>query len=447
MPKQFDLLIIGGGSAGIALAAKATNLGAKCAIIEQSHLGGTCSNLGCIPKKLMWFAAETKEFIDDAEGFGLSIKDRKFNWQHLLKQREKHISNIRVYFEEYLAKKKITLIRDSAKFVSPNIVAAGNNSFSAKHIVIATGARPRLPDIPGSDYGITSDDFFLLDKQPKKIAVVGSGYIALELSCILQLLGSEVTLIIRGNNILKNFDPLIAEILFNHLFKNKINIIKQTTINKIEKIDGQLKIYTNDTILPESYDHILWAIGRTPNIDELNLAVTDVQTNMDNTIKIDKNFHTHAKNIYAIGDVTPYPQLATVAIAQGKQLASIIFSIKIEKYNFNQIPTALFTIPPAGMVGLTEPEAIKKYGNKKIKVYQKNFISLYDSLSPSPYPAAIKIICTGRSEKIVGCHIVAREAHEIIQGFAVAINMGATKADFKYCLAIHPTIAEELLKF
>lgn len=445
MSLHFDLLIIGGGSGGIAAAAKATDFGAKCVIFEHSHLGGTCSNFGCIPKKLMWHAASISEYLKSSQNYGFTLNSPSFNWKDFLAARENHIGKIRDYYQEYLAKRKITLVRDTARFIDQNTILAGNQSFVAKHIIIATGTKPIVPDIPGSEHGITSDDLFLLENQPKKIAIIGSGYIAVELSCILQSLGSEVTLIIRTERILKNFDSMISDILLKQL-KTKLTVIEKSSVTNVEKNAQGLQLYVNKELLDKTFDAVLWATGRAPVFDDLNLATTKIKINENQSIQTNHRFETNVKNIFAIGDVTVYPQLAPIAIAQGKMVAANIFGDKKINYNLSLIPTAVFAIPPAGAIGLTESEAIKKYGKQNIVTFQKSFVALFDSINSEPLPGAIKLVCVKKNHQIIGCHLVARDAHEIIQGFVLAMNKGATLSDLKNCLTIHPSVAEEIMK-
>ncbi len=448
---HFDFIAIGGGSGGIASAAAAAKLGVKAAIIEPRELGGTCVNRGCVPKKAMWYAAEVAHHAKLAKDYGFGSKLGDLDWAKLTAAREKYIGNIHRFYDGYLDRLNIEHIKGYGKFVDANTVEVNGEKYTADHIVIAPGGAPTIPDIEGAEHGITSDGFFELESQPKKVLVVGSGYIAVELAGVLGALGSEVTLAFRKESILRSFDPMIAESLMEQMEKDNIRLMKLHTPEKmIKEPDGTLtmrfEIGSEECTSHGGFDCVIWAIGRTPQTEALNLQAIGIEASKRGYIDTDGFQNTTAEGVYAIGDVTGRAQLTPVAIAAGRRLARRLFNGEKDlRLEYDNIPSVVFSHPPIGVVGYSEPEAVGRFGEEQIKVYTSRFTPMLTALTAHRQPAAMKLVCQGDNEKVVGLHVIGAGADEMLQGFAVAIKMGATKADFDNTVAIHPTGAEEFV--
>ncbi|MCF6766081.1 glutathione-disulfide reductase [Thiotrichales bacterium 19S3-7] len=447
--EHFDLISFGGGSGGLACAIASARLGKRVAIIEGKALGGTCVNVGCVPKKAMWYAANLAEGLHfDVKGYGFNVEIEDFNWNKLKNQRDQYINNIHQSYDSTLKSLDITHIHGWGKFLDNKTIEVNNTRYSADHIVVAPGAKPQIPTfIEGYEHGLTSDDFFALETQPKRVVIVGGGYIGVEIAQVFHALGSQTTLLVRKSKPLRLFDSMISEVLTECMEKTNFDLRVNTQIEKVIKTDNnQLELILNNGESINEVDALFWCTGRVPNTDNLNLSSTDIQVNADGTIKADAYQNTNISGIYAIGDITGQAQLTPVAIAAGRRLARRLFNGETNlKLNYDLIPSVVFAHPPIGTVGLTEEEATETYGQDNIKVYQSRFSSLYSAISGFRMPTVVKLIVTGENEKIVGCHLIGTGADEILQGFAVAINMGATKADFDNTIAIHPTSAEELV--
>jgi glutathione reductase (NADPH) len=447
MATHYDLIVIGGGSGGLSVAERAARYGRHCAIIETGRLGGTCVNVGCVPKKVMWYAASLAHTFDDAAGYGFRLDYFGFDWQQLKTARDHYIGNINEWYLGYLAEAKVDLIRGFARFVDAHTVEAGGEQFTADHIVIASGGRPQIPDVPGAELGITSDDVFALTSCPRRIAIAGSGYIAVEMAGMLRALGAEVTLLVRKDQVLRAFDAMLSEQLLQHLREDGITVLTHTQIQVVTRLaDGTLKLQCDSASasLLET-DCLLWAIGRIPNTDALDLAAAGLTANPDGTITTDAWQNTAISGVYAIGDVTHRFHLTPVAIAAGRRLADRLFDDQPERrLIYENIPTVVFSHPPIGTVGLTEAEARQQYGDT-LKIYQTQFRPMYHAFTGRSTQTCMKLICAGAEERIVGCHLIGEAVDEMLQGFAVAIRMGATKRDFDDTVAIHPTSAEELV--
>jgi glutathione reductase (NADPH) len=446
MNKHFDLLVIGGGSGGVAISNRAASYGAKCALIESGRIGGTCVNVGCVPKKVMWNGANLMHAIEEAADYGIGVPSRSFDWATLRRQRDQHVLDLNGLYERTLVKNGVEIIQASARFVGPKTVKAGAATFTADHIVIAVGGRPFLPDLPGVGFGITSDGFFELAAQPMKAAVVGGGYTAVEIAGLLRALGSEVTMLCRRVHFLNDFDPLLRDELMKQMLADGIRIISQTRITKVEKATDGLRITQENGGVVEGLDGLLWAIGRQPNTDRLDLRATGVAVDAGGAVVTDAYQATNVAGIYAIGDVIGKIDLTPVAIAAGRRLADRLFGgMKDRKLDYENIATVLFTHPPIGTIGLSEHDAVKVYGVSQVKVYETTFTPMYHAFTRRKVKCSLKLVVTGETEKIVGCHVIGPGADELMQGFAVAVRMGATKRDFDDTVAIHPTVAEELV--
>lgn len=455
---RFDLLVVGGGSGGIATAARAAMHGAKVALAEPRELGGTCVNRGCVPKKAMWYGAEIAQMIRWAPDYGFTVEQNGFDWRQLKAARNRYIQNIHGFYQRYLEGLNITHLRGYASFIGPKQMRVGDIEVEAEHIVLAPGGRPARPKIPGSELGITSDEFFELDEQPGKVLVVGSGYIAVELAGVLNSLGSEVSLAVRKEQILRSFDPLLGETLMAQMQQDGIQVYTLHVPQWVKQENGKLTVCFQTG--PESceqyqgFDTVIWAIGREPATGDLNLAVTGVKVDGRGYIPVDDYQNTNVPGIYAVGDVTGRAQLTPVAIAAGRRLARRLFNGEAGLHlDYSLIPTVVFSHPPIGTVGMSEPEAVARFGENSVKTYTSSFTPMLSALTRHPQPARMKLVCridpdapedTSR-QKVVGLHVIGTGADEMLQGFAVAIGMGATKADFDNTIAIHPTAAEEFV--
>lgn len=446
MTQHFDYLAIGGGSGGIASANRASMYGQKCAIIEEKYLGGTCVNVGCVPKKAMWYAGQIADAFKFAPDYGFNATVQPLDWQKLIENRDAYISRIHGSYDRVLAKNGITVINGFARFVDAHTVEVNGELITADHITIATGGRPQWPDIPGAEYGIDSDGFFALKQQPKRVAIVGAGYIAVEIAGVLHALGSETHLLLRKDKPLRTFDNMLSDTLTELMQKNGPTLHTQTEIQRVAKqADGSLLLQLN-TGKTLSVDCLIWAIGRVPATDNINIEKTGIIPDDNGYIPTDKYQNTSVKGIYAVGDNTGRAQLTPVAVAAGRRLAERLFNNKPDEHlNYDTIPTVVFSHPPIGTIGLTEAEAIKQYGSDNIKIYRSEFTAMYSALTQHREPTRMKLICAGKDEKIIGLHVIGFAADEMLQGFGVAIKMGATKADFDNCVAIHPTSAEEFV--
>ena len=447
--KKFDLICIGAGSGGIAAGVMAAKLGKKVAIIEKNELGGTCVNRGCVPKKAMWYAANLAHQLQhDYKGYGFDIKDHTFSWKTIVDKRNNYITNIHKYYDKLLKNNNILHINAWGSFKSDKVISLDNGeNITADTIIISPGAYPVIPNIPGSEYGITSDEFFDdLPNQPKKAVVVGAGYIAVELTGVLHSLGTETSLLIRKKKFLRNFDDSLSDTLMECMLKDKVDIRVETQIKSvIKKPNGLLDIELNNNQKINNVDCLIWAVGRNPNTNNLGIENTTLITK-NGFVPSNEYQETNIKNIYSIGDVTGNAQLTPVAIAAGRRLARRLYNNETGlKANYLNIATVVFSHPPIATIGLSENEAIKLYTKENIRIYKSNFTPLYSAISGYRTPTSIKLIVQGTNEKIIGCHIIGLNADEMIQGFAVAINMGATKSDFDNTIAIHPTSAEELV--
>ena len=442
---EYDYIALGGGSGGIASAARAAQNGAKVALIEFNKLGGTCVNVGCVPKKAMWFAAQIAEAMEIAPDYGFDITRNGLDWNTLITARENYIANIHKFYNGYLDRLNIDHINGWGKFISDNTIEVDGEQYTAPHIVISTGGKPTIPDIPGAEYGIDSDGFFELDALPKSAIVVGSGYIAVELAGVLNSLGTNVTQVTRTDHVLRSFDSMLSEEVKMAMIDSGVQFLSNAIPQSVERTDRGLELNTTAGKTHPA-DILIWAIGRTPRTDGIGLETTGLTLDDRGYLRTDPFQNTQISGLYAVGDITGRAQLTPVAVAAGRRLASRIFDNQPElKLDYNNIPTVVFSHPPIGTIGMTEQEALAEYGEEQVKCYKSRFTPMYFALTHHKVPVSMKLITVGPEEKVVGCHIIGLAADEMLQGFAVAIKMGATKADFDNTVAIHPTSAEELV--
>ena len=446
MNKEFDLIAIGGGSGGLSAAERAAEYGAKCAVIEKGRIGGTCVNVGCVPKKVMWNGAGVAVTLQIAKDYGFDVDLKNFNWSQLVKIREDYIGGINNWYHTYLKDSSIEEITGAARFVDAHTLEVNGERYSAEHIVVAPGGYPVIPAIEGAELGITSDGFFALTEQPKRVAVVGGGYIAVELAGLLNALGSEVDLLLRGQHFLAKFDAMLRETLMEEMLDNGVNIMPNLSVEKVEKAaDGTLTLHCQGGHELKGFNALVWAIGRAPATADLNLQAAGIATDQNGFIPTDEYQNTNVQGVYAVGDVTGRAALTPVAIAAARRLSDRLFNHQTERrLEYENIATVVFSHPPIGTVGLTEGEARKLHGDA-VKIYQTRFTPMYYAVTGKSERTAMKLITVGAQEKVVGCHIIGHGADEMLQGFAVAIKMGATKKDFDNTVAIHPTSAEELV--
>jgi glutathione reductase (NADPH) len=447
MTRHFDLLTIGGGSGGVAVSNRAGSYGARCLLIEKGRLGGTCVNVGCVPKKVMWNGAQIAGALEDAADYGFRVGPHEFDWATLKRNRDEHVRDLNGHYARYLASNKVEVVAGAARFVGPRTVAVGGERFSADHVVVATGGHPIVPDVPGARYGITSDGFFELERSPRKVAIVGAGYIAAELAGVLHALGSEVTIVLRRERLLGTFDPLLRETLMEQMQADGIELITSTPIIGLEKDQhGHLTLLCGSGTRLGGFDTVLWAIGRAPSSRDLDLRATGLEPDELGFVPTDEYQQTRVPGVYAIGDVTGRAALTPVASAAGRRLADRLFGGMPErKLSYDDVPTVIFSHPPIGTVGLTEPEAAQRFGADSVKVYQARFTPMVHAFTTRKVATAMKLVVAGPEERVVGCHVIGPGADEMLQGFAVAVKMGATKRDFDDTVAIHPTVAEELV--
>lgn len=458
--KECDYLVIGIGSGGIASGRRAAKHGAKVIAIESARYGGTCVNVGCVPKKVTWNAAAIADTFRDARAYGFQLGELPaFDWSYFKQKRDAYVKRLNGIYENNLNKDQIEHLRGRAKFVAANEVEValhdgGLQRVRAKHILIATGGRPKLPDIPGAELCISSDGFFDLEKQPKSIATSGAGYIGVEMTGMLHALGTKTHFFIRGHKLLRSFDPMVQDAVTKEYERQGIHLYKSSQIIKVEDIGNGLKrvTYQETESKREStveVEEVLFATGRVPEIEDLAIKDLGIKLNDKNHIVTDDFQNTSVPNIYAIGDVCDRGfELTPVAIAAGRRLSDRLFNGQTNsKLDYTNIPSVVFAHPEIGSVGLTEPQARKQFGDKAIKIYKAEFTGMYYAMMEPEHkgPTSYKIVCAGEEEKVVGLHILGQGSSEILQGFGVAIKMGATKKDFDNCVAIHPVSAEELV--
>lgn len=445
--KQYDYIVIGGGSGGIASANRAAMHGAKVILFEAKEVGGTCVNLGCVPKKVMWYGAQVAETIQTyASEYGFHTADATFDFKTLKANREAYIDRIHGSYERGFDNNGVERVYDYANFVDSHTVEVAGQYYTAPHILIATGGHALYPDIPGAEYGMISDDFFTLDSLPNSVAVVGAGYIAVELAGVLHALGSKTDLFVRNERPLRTFDKEIVETLVKYMAESGLQLHTHSIPKEVKKnTDDSLTLILENG---ESYtvDAIIWAIGRKANVSGFGLEKTGVELTKGGFIKTDAYENTSVDGIYALGDVNGKLELTPVAVKAGRQLSERLFNNKPNaKMDYKDVATVIFSHPAIGSIGYSEEKATEVFGADKIKVYRSTFTPMYTALGNYRQPSKMKLVTLGEDEKIIGLHGIGYGVDEMIQGFSVAIKMGATKEDFDNTVAIHPTGAEEFV--
>jgi len=463
---DYDYLVIGAGSGGIASARRAATYGAKVGVVEKGRLGGTCVNVGCVPKKVMWNAASIAETLHDMKHYGFSGYDSdaiSFNWNFIKENRDKYIVRLNGIYERNMGNSGVDNILGTASLADggKGVVVKPDDggdavTYSAKNILIATGGYPTFPDGEGiRENSISSDGFFELEELPGKAVVVGAGYIAVELAGVLQALGTDTSLVVRKNMALREFDEILSETLDNEMQRQGINIFRDT--NGVEKITvdestGLKTVFLQNGEKIEEVETVLMATGRSPLVAPLNLDGAGVAQKDGGYIIADDYSATNVDGVFALGDVVGNIELTPMAIASGRRLADRLFGgpqFENAKVSYDMVPTVVFSHPPIGTIGLSEAQAVEQYGEDNVKVYRSKFANLYYGpwqVEADDKPkTAMKLICAGEEELVVGLHVIGMGADEMLQGFGIALKMGATKADFDSCVALHPTAAEEFV--
>lgn len=444
MAYDFDLYVIGAGSGGVRAARFAAGFGAKVAVAESRYLGGTCVNVGCVPKKLLVYGAHFAEDFEQSSGFGWNLGEADFDWAMLIANKDREINRLNGIYRNLLVNSGVTLHEAHAKIVGPHEVEVNGERYTAKNILIATGGWPQIPEIPGHEHAISSNQAFFLKELPKRVLVVGGGYIAVEFAGIFHGLGANTTLLYRGDLFLRGFDGSVRNHLKEELTKRGLDLQFNADIARIDKqSDGSLKATLKDGRVLEA-DCVFYATGRRPMLDNLGLENTDVQLDDKGFIKVDEQYQTTEPSILALGDVIGRVQLTPVALAEGMAVARRLF--KPEQYrpvDYKMIPTAVFSLPNIGTVGLTEDEA--REAGRDVVIYESRFRPMKLTLTDCQERTLMKLVVDGKSDKVLGCHMVGPDAGEIVQGLAIALKAGATKRDFDDTIGVHPTAAEEFV--
>ncbi len=446
MAYDYDLIAIGGGSGGIALVNRAASYGARCLIIEQDDvMGGTCVNRGCVPKKAMWYSADMAHAIRNAPAYGFDVPQAKFDWSTFVGKRQNYIGNINKFYINSFEKNGVDTAFGHARLIDKSTIDVNGKQYSAERIALAPGGTPTVPDIPGKELGITSDGFFELQSQPEKVLVLGAGYIAVELAGMLQALGTDVTLGVRTQKFLRGFEDILYENLAAAMQADGVTISTEFTAAKIEKLNGKLTVHGEAGQELEGFDEVIFAIGRTPATSDIGLKAAGVEVNSRGYIPVNKFQETNVAGIFALGDVTGQAELTPVAIAAGRRMADRIYDGQTDRHlSYENIATVVFSHPPIGTIGLTEAQAREQYGDE-VNTYNTSFNPMYMAFTDHKVKTAMKLVVVGKEERVVGCHMIGLAVDEMLQGFAVAISMGATKRDLDDTVAIHPTSAEELV--
>ncbi|MBM1196867.1 glutathione-disulfide reductase [Pseudomonas weihenstephanensis] len=444
MSYEFDLFVIGAGSGGVRAARFAAGFGAKVAVAESRYLGGTCVNVGCVPKKLLVYGAHFAEDFEQASGFGWTLGESSFDWATLIANKDREINRLNGIYRNLLVNSGVTLIEGHARITGPNEVEVNGQRHSAKHILIATGGWPQIPEIAGREHAISSNEAFFLKALPKRVLVVGGGYIAVEFAGIFHGLGAQTSLLYRGDMFLRGFDGAVRKHLHEELTKRGMDIQFNADIARIDKqADGSLKATLKDGRELEA-DCIFYATGRRPMLDNLGLEATGVKLDKRGFVEVDDLYQTAEPSILAIGDVIGRVQLTPVALAEGMAVARRLF--KPEQYravDYAMIPTAVFSLPNIGTVGLSEEQAVED--GHAVQVFESSFRPMKLTLTDCQERTFMKLVVDANTDKVLGCHMVGPEAGEIVQGLAIALKAGATKQHFDETIGVHPTAAEEFV--
>ena len=440
--KDYDLFVIGAGSGGVRAARMAASFGARVAVAEDRYMGGTCVNVGCVPKKLYVYASEYGRAFSDAQGFGWDSQTPQFHWETLRDNKKQEISRLNAIYERLLEGVNAEVIEGRARILDPHTVVVNDKPYTAEKILIATGGWPRLDNRPGADLGVTSNEIFDLDQFPQRIVIAGGGYIAVEFAGIFNGLGSEVTQLYRGPLFLRGFDQDIREHAAQEIPKSGIDLRFNTIIDSIERGHNGLVCHLSDGSTLEA-DQVLYAIGREPHLEGLGLDSVNVDLNKDGTIKVDAEFRTSEPSIFALGDIIGGMELTPVALAEGMSFARKQFGPAQQAVDYDFIASAVFCQPNIGTVGFTEEEARAEFG--EITLYKSTFRPMKHTISGRDEKTFMKLIVANASDRVVGVHMMGPDAGEIIQGIAIALKAGATKAIFDQTIGIHPTAAEEFV--
>ncbi|UGB37118.1 glutathione-disulfide reductase [Frateuria soli] len=444
MTSDFDLIVLGAGSGGLTVAQRAARYGARVALVEPGPPGGTCANLGCVPKKALWFASQLAHAQALAVEYGFDLRPGRLDWNHFRRLRDHYIEAIRGRYAERLREAGVTWVGAAGRLLARGTVQAGDKQYRAPQIVIATGARPRRLPLPGFELGMVSDDIFSMRALPRSIGIVGGGYVATEFACLLRALGCEVELLIR-RQLLDGFDAGLVQALSEQMRAQGIGITPQSDVNGIRGEAGALLLDDARGATHGPYEAVLWAVGRVPDSDALGLHEIGVACDAKGFVRIDAHQNTTVPGITAIGDVTDCPALTPVAVSAGYALVERLFGGQPEaSFDYQAIPSVVFADPPLGRIGLTEQQARASHGDA-VRVYDKRFVPLQFAVAGQRQPTVMKLVCTGDDERVLGLHALGPGVDEMLQGFAVAMRQGLTRRELRSAVAIHPTSSEELL--
>ncbi|NBP71847.1 MAG: glutathione-disulfide reductase [Alphaproteobacteria bacterium] len=439
---DYDLFVIGAGSGGVRASRMSASHGAKVAVAEERFLGGTCVNVGCIPKKLFSYGSHYPHYGHEAAAYGWDFAEPTLDWSRLIENKNREIERLNGIYRNLLNNAGVTLYEARATLVDAHTLDVGGEKVTADKILIATGGKPSRDDAPGAEHAIVSDDAFYLEELPKRVLVAGGGYIAVEFAGIFNGYGADTTLIYRRDMILRGFDIDVRRHLAAEMENKGVKFMWNSVIERIDKVGGGLDVTFSDGSMAQ-YDQVLYAIGRVPNTSNMGLEEAGVEMTDNGAIVVDDYYRTSVENIYALGDIIDRYQLTPVAIGEAMKLASNLFKGTNDKMDYADIPTAVFSDPPIGTVGLTEEDARAKYG--EVDIYRSTFRALKDTLAGSSEQTMMKLIVDRASDRVVGCHMVGPDAGEITQGLGIALKCGATKAQFDATVGIHPTAAEEFV--